>query len=118
MTLIAALNKSILVGAGLCLTFVDIVKCFDRLYLSDSQWFLIRHGGDQKAIKVLTLLLETTKLKLQGSDKEFTISDGQGQVGVSVACSASTTISDTMDRKVKNHPQKFYLNGIQVSNMG
>ena len=57
VTLIAALNKSILVGAGLCLTFVDIVKCFDRLYLSDSQWFLIRHGGDQKAIKVFDFLI-------------------------------------------------------------
>ena len=116
--LIAALNKSTLEGAGLCLTFVDIVKCFDRLYLSDSQWFLLNHGGDPKAIKVLTLLLGTTKLKLQGSNKEFTISDGQGQGGVSVARSASATISDIMDRNVENHPKKFYLNGVQVSNMG
>ena len=57
-------------------------------------------------------------MKLQGSNKEFTISDGQGQGGVSVARSASATISDIMDRNVENHPQKFYLNGVQVSNMG
>ena len=55
--LIIALQKSIEAGAGICLTFVDIRKCFDRLYLSDSQWFLMRHGGDLKAIKMLTLLL-------------------------------------------------------------
>ena len=43
VTLIVALNKSLLAGAGLCLTFVNIVKCFNRLYLTlfDISFFLV-----------------------------------------------------------------------------
>ena len=38
--LISALNEAVLKGKGLICTFNDIVKCFDRLFLSDSHWFL------------------------------------------------------------------------------
>ena len=118
ITLIAALNQSIQEGAGLCITFVDIRKCFDRLYLSDSQWFLLKHGGDKKAIKLLTLLLTTTKLKLKGSEKQFLVSNGQGQGGTSVARAASATISEAMDRNVLTHPNPAHCNGVKVSNLG
>ena len=67
---------------------------------------------------MLTLLLSTTKLALQGSKKTFTVTNGQAQGGTSVARSAFAAISDVMDRNVESHPQPFYVNQVNCSNQG
>ena len=118
--IISILNQKVKVGKGLILTLADIRKCFDRLYLSDCQYWLLKSGADPKAVKLLTLLLSFNRLKLQGSSsgKSFIIEDGQGQGGVSVGRSAAATISDTMERNVATHPCPITHNGVNIANLG
>ena len=77
--LMTAIQKAVKEGKGLIATFNDIRKCFDRLYLSDGHWFLLKFGADPKAVKVLTILLGTTRLTLRGSKKSFIVKDGSSQ---------------------------------------
>ena len=118
--IISTLNQKVNLGKGLILTLADIRKCFDRLYLSDCQYWLLKSGADPKAVKLLTLLLSFNRLKLQGSSsgKSFIIEDGQGQGGVTVGRSAAATISDTMERNVATHPCPTIHNGVNIANLG
>ena len=117
--MINALNMFILENKGLIFTFADIRKCFDRLFLSDAHYFLIKFGGDRKAIKVLSILLGTNKLSLQGgSGRSFTVEDGCGQGNVSVGRSASASISDVMDKNVATHPAPLIVNDVNIANQG
>ena len=118
--IISALNQKVKVGKGLILTLADIKKCFDRLFLSDCQFWLLKSGADPKAVKVLNILLGFNRLKLQGSSsgKSFIVEDGQGQGGVSVGRSAAATISDVMERNVATHPCPTVHNGVNIANLG
>ena len=73
------LNQVTMEGRGLIFTFADIRKCFDRVHLADSHYFLMRHMADTKAIKVLAILLDYNILSMQGSKKSFVIQGGLGQ---------------------------------------
>ena len=112
------LNRVTMEGGGLVFTFADIRKCFDRVHLADSHYFLMRHMADIKAIKVLAILLDYNVISMQGSKKSFVIRGGLGQGGVTVGRSCAASISETMEKNVSLHPQPLYHNGVNVANQG
>ena len=116
--MMASLHEMTRVGKGIAYTFADISKCFDRIWLHDAHYFLCKFHGDPKAIKVLSILLGTNKLKLQGSQKTFTIHGGLGQGGVTVGRSSSASISETMERNASCHPCPMIYNGEDICNQG
>ena len=116
--LIGAINQKYNEGKGLIISFADIVKCFDRIFLSDSHYFLMKYGADLKALKVLSILLGKNVLSLQGSSKSFTIKDGQGQGGVTTARSCAASISEVMERNSRCHPNPTVFRGENIANLG
>ena len=117
MMMTALLEKSAK-GEGLIFTFADIEKCFDNIFLSDSNWFLVINHVDPKALKVLTILLGKNKIRIQGTENYIIITDGCGQGGVTVGRSSSACISEAMERNVACHPTPFTIKGVNMANSG
>ena len=115
VTMMSALNEATEAGEGIIYTFADITKCFDRVYMSDAHYWLLKMQADPKAVKVLSLLLSVNNLSIQGSDVTFKIYNGLGQGGVTVGRSSSACISDAMDRNIKTHPCPMIHNDVNIS---
>ena len=78
MMLIDFLEKN---GLGAILTCCDVRKCFDSVYLSDMNWFLMKNKADPKAVRLFQKLAGSNNLRIQGDEKTFPISNGEGQGG-------------------------------------
>ena len=99
---------------GAVITCCDVVKCFDTLYLSDMSYFLAKNEACLKATKVFQKLTDTNMLKVQGSEKMFTITNGVGQGGIVAPRLASAGTTEVLERKFETHPSPLMYNGVNI----
>ena len=112
--MMSMINHLEMEGEGGILTFCDIKKCFDSVFLSDMCWFLLKNDADLKAVKLFQLLTGTNRLRIQGSEKEFVITNGIGQGGNVAARATSAGMAECTERWMKNHPDPMFLRGVNV----
>ena len=113
-TLMSVINEKEEKKEGLIVTFQDVVKCFDNIHLSDMTWFLIEGKADLKA-KMQAKLTNTNVLKIQGSDKTFSVTNGLGQGSVNAARMASGGKVECFKKNMEEYENKVIHNEVNVT---
>ena len=93
----------------------DVKKCFDSVHLSDMNYFLLSNNADLKAVKLFQILTGENDLRVQGSEKTFHISNGEGQGGNIAARSTSGGMTEVIERHMLTHPNPMTFNKVNVA---
>ena len=107
-------------GEGIIGTAADMVKCFDRSFLSDNHAILQLEGGDRKALKVLHKYQKENVIRVAGCDNTFTITNGMGQGGIPDARVTTSGITEATVRHMSKMPEDhvFVHREEKVTNLG
>ena len=107
-------------GGGMVYSACDMVKCFDRSFLSDNHAILQLEGGDRKALKVLHKYQKKNLIRVAGSQQQITIEGGMGQGGIPDARITTSGITEATVRHMSKIPREkvFTHNGEQVPEIG
>ena len=106
VTMVSIINERERTGRAMITTFVDAIKFFDKCHLSDTQSVLVFQGADKKAVKVLQKFQEKNKVFIQGSDKSFLVTDGEGQGGISNPPRIGNALADGTERQINQIPDE------------
>ena len=77
-------------------------------------YFLAKNEACLKATKVFQKLTDTNMLKVQGSEKMFTITNGVGQGGIVAPWLASAGTTEVLERKFETHPSPLEYNRVNI----